>query len=279
MSVFSTTRIGFLGSGNMAEAILRGILKQPWCVAGNLYITDARPERTAQLAADLAVVPVSTNAELVSNCDVIVLAIKPQTCAAVLEEIRSSFTGGKVLLSILAGTTLATLERGLLHPNNMQPRVVRLMPNTPALILRGVSAYAPGQYGTEEDIAITEQIFQAIGLLVPVEEDQLDAVTGLTGSGPAYVFRMLEALIEAGIAEGLPRQHVPRMVLELVAGAAELALQSSDTPTVLREKVTSPNGTTAAGLAYLESQRFGDVIKGCVNAATQRSRELARGGK
>lgn len=267
--------IGFIGSGNMAEAILRGIINEPWCDPSSVFISDVRPERVQELCDELGVQGCENNVELVQKCGPIILAVKPQNIKPLLQEIKSSSRPDHVFISILAGITSHQIERGLMHPNNMGPRVVRVMPNTPALIKRGVTAWCLGANADEECGAITAQFFQNISLVEQVDEHLMDAVTGLTGSGPAYVFRFMEALIEAGIAQGLPKESVPRMVAELVAGSAELALQSDVTPGVLRERVTSPNGTTAAGLAFMNEHNFKEVIIGGVNAATERSKQLA----
>lgn len=268
--------IGFIGSGNMAEAILRSIIAEPWCSPESIYLADVRPERVEQLCGELGVQACASNVELVEKCTHIVLAVKPQNIRELMAEIKTATRQSHLFISILAGVTTSQLERGLLHLNNMGPRVVRVMPNTPALIKRGVTAWCKGANADEECGKITTQFFENISLVKQVEEHLMDAVTGLTGSGPAYVFRFMEALIEAGIAQGLPKESVPQMVAELVAGAAELAKQSGEPAGVLRERVTSPNGTTAAGLAFMNEHHLMDVISGGVAAATERSKELAR---
>ncbi len=260
----------------MAEAILRGILGELWCKPEGIFLADVRAERVQELCNELGVQAAQSNQDLVEKCDRIILAVKPQNIKELVAEIKSFTRHNHLFISILAGVTTRQLERGLMHPNNMAPRVVRVMPNTPALIKRGVTAWAKGTNADEECGEITKQFFENISLVQEVDELAMDAVTGLTGSGPAYVFRFMEALIEAGIAQGLPKESVPKMVAELVAGAAELARQSGEDPGVLRERVTSPNGTTAAGLDYMNQHNLSAIVAGGVAAATERSKELAR---
>ncbi len=261
--------IGFLGGGNMAEALIRGLL------AGGVPTTDlavAEPlaERRAFLTERYGVRCVEDNTAIAASCDVIILAIKPQVAASVLRELEGAVSSGKLLISIMAGVKTATIEAAF--PEGT--RVVRVMPNTPALILEAASAIAAGANGTTEDISLTRRIFELVGKTWQVDEKLIDAVTGLSGSGPAYVLTFIEALADAGVKNGLPRDAALGLAAQTVFGTAKLLLETHDHPAVLRDKVTSPGGTTIAGLHALEQGGFRGTVINAVDAATARSKEL-----
>ena len=263
-------RIAFLGGGNMAEAIIKGILREE--SAAGLMVAEISAERRAWLAqAYPGVEVVENSAEAAAWGDVIILAVKPQQSAAVLTSIKSSVTPAKLIISIMAGVRSGSIEEAL----GSGTRVVRVMPNTPALIGAGASAICPGSGATAADLDIVDAIFARTGLVVRVDEKQMDAVTGLSGSGPAYVFTFIEALGDAGVKNGLPRDVSARLALQTVLGAARMLAETGEHPAQLREKVTSPGGTTIAGLHVLENGRFRGTIMDAVDAASQRSKELA----
>jgi pyrroline-5-carboxylate reductase len=205
----------------------------------------------------------------VADADVVVVAVKPGDVAASLQAAESSLRSETLVLSIAAGVKIATLEP--LVPGRP---VVRAMPNTPALVGLGASAIAPGRHAEEQHLDLAARLLGAVGIVVRVSETALDAVTGLSGSGPAYIFLVAEALIEAGVLEGLPRDVSERLVVQTLLGSATLLAQSDEGPEALRAAVTSPGGTTAAGLRELESARLRAAILDAVGAATRRSREL-----
>jgi pyrroline-5-carboxylate reductase len=268
----SVGKIGFVGGGNMAEAIIRGLLRGTFPATG---ITVAEPveERRLFLADRYGIAAVAENREVAGSCDVLVLAIKPQIVQHVLEGITSAFSGDKLLVSILAGISTRTLEKAF----SGNPRVIRAMPNTPALVGEGATALSSGRFATVDDLLTARHLFEAVGTVQVVSEGQMDAVTGLSGSGPAYVFTLIEALADGGVEEGLPRDTALALAVQTVLGAARLVRDGGEHPAVLRDRVCSPGGTTIAGMKALEEKGFRAALMAAVGQAACRSREL--GGK
>lgn len=262
-------RIGFVGGGNMAEAFVKGVLKGGGAAA-EILLSDPSPLRRTFMAEHYGVSVTEENLDVVRACDVVVLAIKPQIVGTVVPALASSFTAEKLLVSILAGVATTTLE-GLLGGS---PRVLRAMPNTPALVGEGATGLCRGQFATPEDLDIAQQLFATFGMVRPVSEEQLDAVTGLSGSGPAYVFTFIEALADGGVQEGLPRDTALALAIQTVLGAALLLKESGEHPAVLRDKVCSPAGTTIAAVRALEEKGVRAALMAAVSSATRRSREL-----
>jgi pyrroline-5-carboxylate reductase len=256
----------------MSGALVRGILGARVCAAADVIVSDVVPAAVEALVRETGVCAGATNAAVVAASETVVLCVKPQDA---LEVLRSSAAGlrGRLLVSIAAGLSLAQLEEAV----GAGVRVVRVMPNTPALILRGASAYALGAEATEADAQSVERLFGAVGVVARVRESLLDAVTGLSGSGPAYAYLMVEALADGGVLMGLPRDLALRLAAQTLAGAAEMVLQTGQHPGPLRDAVTSPGGTTIAGLEALENGGLRAALIGAVRAATERSRELGRG--
>jgi len=253
----------------MGSALLGGLLDAQWCSTDEVVVIEPLAGRRDELAAHydgLVVV-----AEPVDGVADAVIATKPEVVAAACGALAGA--GVKRVLSIAAGVATATIEQALGGP----VVVVRAMPNTPALLGAGASAVAVGASGGDDDLAWAEEVLGAVGVVVRTTESQLDAVTGLSGSGPAYVFLLAEALIEAGVLNGLTRPDATTLALHTVGGAARLLLESTDGPEVLRAGVTSPGGTTAAGLRVLEHAGFRAAVLDAVTAATERSRELSAG--
>lgn len=261
--------VGTIGGGNMAEAILRGLLRAGHDPA-RLCASDPVPERREHLARELGIRTTDSNPQVASEAEVVVLAVKPQQLEAALGGLPAH---GPLYLSIAAGTPAQKI-RGWL---GARARVVRAMPNTPALIGAGISAIASD--GAEaEDLDRAEAVLRAVGEVVRVPEALLDAVTGLSGSGPAYVYLFIEALCEAGVRQGLPDDVAHELAVHTVVGAASMVRDTGEPPALLRERVTSPGGTTVAGLAALEQAGLRDALLEAVAAATARSKELAGGG-
>lgn len=265
--------IGFVGAGNMAEALIGGAIARGIATPGQILISDVRLERLGELSKRFGVKIAASNAELIQSCATVVFAVKPQNISELCRELGGEVPREPLYITILAGTSTARLD--LLLGGGR--RVVRVMPNTPALIGRGASGYAAGAHATAADLAATRTLFEAVGIAVEVPEEKLDLVTGLTGSGPAYVFLLIESLIEAGIEGGLSPEDSARMVKQMVDGAARLAIDSPKSPAELRQAVTSPKGTTAAGLEVLFDGDFPGLVRRCVARATERSKELGRG--
>lgn len=259
--------VGTLGAGNMAEAILGGLLRAGSKPA-QLMASDPDAARREHVARALGVRTSADNAEVVRQSELVVIAVKPQQLEAALRDLPRD--ARPLYLSIVAGATLATLRR-LLGPD---ARIARSMPNTPALISAGISALAPAPGLAADDAARAEAVLAAVGRVVRVPESLLDAVTGLSGSGPAYAYLFIEALADAGVREGLPPAVARELALETVLGAARLARESGEHPALLRERVTSAGGTTIAGIAALEAAGFRSALFAAVRAATARSREL-----
>ena len=261
--------IGFIGGGNMAEALIKG-LQAGGFPTTDLMVAEPAGERRAFLADRYGVSTTAENGAVAAGSDIIVLAVKPQTAPSVLAEVGNGISPAKLLISIMAGVRTAAIEAAC--PDGT--RVVRVMPNTPALIMDAASAIAAGSSATGEDISLTRRIFELVGKGWLVDEKLMDAVTGLSGSGPAYVLTFIEALSDAGVKNGLPRDVALGLAAQTVFGTARLLLETRDHPALLREKVTSPGGTTIAGLHILEREGFRGTVINAVDAATSRSREL-----
>lgn len=257
----------------MAEALVRGVLQAGLMAAEQIVVVDPSLERRQLLAERYGVV-VAEDASLVwAQCRVVILAVKPQIIAGMLQGSLGEITAEHLLISIAAGIPLAFLE-GILAATGC--RLIRVMPNTPALVLKGASALSPGRGVSAGDMALASSIFAAVGTSVVLEEAYLDAVTGLSGSGPAYVFTFLEALTDAGVKVGLARSVAQDLVLQTVLGSVLLAMETGEHPAELKAMVTSPGGTTIAGLHELEKGAFRAVIMNAVESAVNRSRELGR---
>ncbi len=266
-------KIGFIGSGKMATALVQGVIKSGVCSAAEITVSDAIPSVAASLAASSGATAVASNAELAARAEVVVLAVKPQDAIAALEALpkREASECG-LLLSIVAGLTIARLEQAAAG----KFRVIRAMPNTPALILQGASGFATGPGTTAEDADIAKRVFGSVGVAVQVKESLLDAVTGLSGSGPAYIYTIIEALADGGVLMGLPRELALQLSAQTVAGAAGMVLQTGTHPATLRDQVTSPGGTTIAGLEQLEAKGLRTALISAVRAATARAKELGQ---
>ncbi len=260
-------RLVIAGGGKMGEALLAGLLAASWADPSEIAVSEPVAERRVELEARFPGVAVS-DAPLAA--DGAIVAVKPAYVAEAAAALAAAGCGR--VLSIAAGVPTSTIEAAL--PAGTP--VVRAMPNTPALVGAGASAIAPGSAATDDDVAWAESILSAVGIVVRVPEDQLDAVTGLSGSGPAYVFLVAEAMIAAGEAVGLPHDVAVRLATQTVFGAGRLLAESGDSPEQLRAAVSSPNGTTVAGLAVLDELGVRDAFTAAVRRATERSRELGK---
>lgn len=265
-------KIAFLGAGNMARALLRGCLERGRLASGQLAATDVSQETVARLGTELGILTFSSNASAAEWADVVVLAVKPQVLPSVLTDIEPVMSGDKLLVSIAAGVSCAQIAGAFAST----PRVVRAMPNTPALVGEGATAIAAGTAATADDLAEVEALFKSVGTVVRVAEALLDAVTGLSGSGPAYAFIAIEALSDAGVRAGLPRDVATTLSAQTLLGAAKLVLESGEHPGRLKDMVTSPAGTTIAGVAALERAGYRSALHAAVEAAVARSKELGK---
>lgn len=263
--------LGLIGAGRMATALARGLVRAELFGPSSIVASD--PSAVARAAFE-RVVPgariLDDNRSVAAQADVVMLAVKPQQMSNVLADIRDAIRGEALVVSIAAGVTLTRLAAGL----PAKQRIIRVMPNTPCLVGQGASAFSLGAHATEEDGRLVAQLLFAVGAAYEVPESQLDAVTGLSGSGPAFVYTMIEQLTAGGISVGLPATLAGELAVRTVAGAAEMVLASGESPAVLRDRVTSPGGTTLAGLKALEEAGFGSAVIAAVEAATSRSTEL-----
>lgn len=264
-------KIGFIGGGNMAEALIKGLISGG-VPARDLLVAEPLSSRRLFLQERLSVSVTTDNDVVVGECDAVLLCIKPQLAQQVLTELGKAVRFDQLLISIVAGMKTAAIEEIL----GGSPRVVRVMPNTPALVMEAASALCGGAHATSEDLSLARHILEMVGKCWMVEEKLLDAVTGLSGSGPAYVLTFIEALSDAGVKNGLSREVATGLAAQTVFGTAKLLLETHEHPAVLRDKVTSPGGTTIAGLSALEKEGFRSAVIGGVDTATSRSQELGR---
>lgn len=263
--------IGFIGGGRMAEALIHGICSSKLMKPEAIFVADPNSQRRDFLKSEFKVNVYAEAMPVVEQCDMLVLAVKPQIMAVVLEGLQKSVKASHLLVSIAAGISLSYIDE---HLAGAPCRLVRVMPNTPALVREGAAAISAGKGASEADIAQVKSLFEAVGKTVILAETYLDAVTGLSGSGPAYVFSFIEGLIDAGLKVGLPRHEAQVLVLQTVLGSVKLAMETGQHPAELRAMVTSPGGTTIAGLHELARAGFQGILMDAVEAATDRSREL-----
>lgn len=269
-------KLGFIGGGNMAEAMIKGLISASFIEAKNILVSDVVASRLDHLHSEYKVKVTADNRELVEKSDVLILAVKPQLVKHILDGIRDVMDPKKLLVSIAAGVPIATMVEVLRAGQDKNYCVVRTMPNTPALVQEGVTAIASGAHVSKTDVKVAHRLFEAIGRTVDVEEVHLDAVTGLSGSGPAYIFMIIEALSDAGVKMGLSREVANILTIQTVLGSAKLARESGKHPGELKDMVTSPGGTTISGLHTLEQGGLRTTLMNAVEMATKRSRELGR---
>jgi pyrroline-5-carboxylate reductase len=261
--------IGFVGTGNMGEALIRGLLKAGVAEPSQVVGSDPRSDRAAELVEKYGIRMTAANLEVARQADILILAVKPQVMERVLEEIGPEIHAHALVISIAAGIPLSAIETRL-----PQARVIRTMPNTPALVGAGATAIAVGGHATAADLEAAKRIFDSVGMTVTLDEAQMDAVTGLSGSGPAYVFLVIEALADAGVKVGLSRHHAQALAAQTLLGSAKLLIETEEHPGRLKDMVTSPGGTAIAGLHTLEAGGLRTTLMDAVEAAAKRSAEL-----
>lgn len=264
--------LAFLGGGNMGEAMLKGLLNARFAEPQQLLVADINRQRVEYLERTYGVRGAVTNREAVAEADVIILAVKPQNLPELLQDIREELDPTKLVISIAAGVPLRTIEEIV----KKELRLIRTMPNTPALVQEAATALARGAFASEEDLKLAEQIFASVGKTIVIEENLMDAVTGLSGSGPAYVFLFIEAMADSGVKMGLTRQASLLLSAQTVLGAARLLLETNEHPGRLKDMVCSPGGTAIVGLHTLEQGGLRTTIINAVEAATKRSIELGQ---
>ena len=265
-------KIGFIGAGNMATALIKGLVQSADFGREQLLASDKDEGALRNIFDQYGLQCYSSNAQLVAASSAVVLSVKPQIIREVLQEVKSSIREDHLIISIAAGIPLKMIKSVIARDIPL----IRVMPNTPALVQEGVSALAGCPRVTHEQMTLAKQIFGAVGDTVDVEETMMDAVTALSGSGPGYVFKMMECMVDGGVAVGLERDTSIRLVVQTFLGASYLARESEDSLSRLREMVTSPGGTTAAGLAIFDSLGLGEIVQKAIEAATRRSLELGK---
>ncbi len=273
--------VGFIGAGNMAEVIIKGLIDSGTVSAGRIHASDKYPARLLHIAETYKIEIHNKNFEVVKNSDIVFLSVKPNDIESCVKALAADFSRSDetVVISIAAGITTEKILLWLREADAKDlPPVVRAMPNTPALVGEGMVALAPGETAGPDDVALAEALFKTVGSVVSfTDETHMNAVTGLSGSGPAYVFLFMEAMTEAGVRLGMDKETSKELALQTTIGAARLAKESEFDLSKLREMVTSPGGTTMEGLKTLEKGGFYDIVIGAVNAAAKRAGELAAG--
>ncbi len=264
-------KVAFVGGGQMAEALIGGMLAVKLCTPDHIRVSDPIAERLDVLKKKYGVQTGRSNREIAAWGDIVVLAVKPQVLDGVLKEVGAELAKALVV-SIVAGVPISRITDAC----GREARVIRAMPNTPAMVQQGMTALAIGAGAQEKDVASVRSIFESVGKVVPVEERLMDAVTGLSGSGPAYVFLAIEALADGGVKMGVPRAIAEMLAAQTVLGAAQMVLETGQHPARLKDQVASPGGTTIAGLHRLEQGGLRATLIDAVEAATKRSQELGR---
>ena len=266
-------KIGFLGAGKMATALAKGLVNAKLVKANQLVAADPFDVARKHFATTTGAKTVAANLDVAKTANVLILATKPDQVATALAEISGAFTKNHLLISIAAGITLPKLEAAL-PPG---ARVIRVMPNTPALVGAGASGFALGKNATAADGELAKKLLSAVGLALQVKESLLDAVTGLSGSGPAYVYQFIEALSDGGVASGLPRDIATKLAAQTVLGGAKMVLETGLHPGALKDQVASPGGTTIEGIHELEKGKLRATVMSAVRAATEKSKKLGQG--
>ena len=265
-------QIGFIGAGNMAEALIRGLLQPVGVVAPEyIFTSDISQERLNFLDKKYGINTFQDNTEVVKAAEVLVLAVKPQVIQKVLQQISPYVDENKLIISIAAGVKIDNIQK-ILKP----ARILRTMPNIAALVHAAMTALSPGKHATEDDIQLAGEIFNAVGETVVVEEKLMDAVTGLSGSGPSYIFHMINALADAGVKVGFSRDIALKLAVQTMYGSAKMVIETGEHPMKLRDMVTSPGGTSINGVYELERGGLTATLMNAVEAATRRSEELGK---
>lgn len=263
----------FLGAGNMARALIGGLVRGGDVAPGSVRAARRTASLLDELAADFPGIVTTTDARrAVEGATVVVLAVKPQGFADVMNEVKDAIPADALVVSILAGVTTRQIEDAV----GRDVAVVRSMPNTPALVDEGATAVCAGRHATPDHLALAREIFRAVGKVEEVPESLMDAVTGLSGSGPAYIYMVVEALTDGGVKQGIPRPIAARLAAQTVLGAAKLVIETGKHPAILRDEVTTPGGTAIAAVADLEAHGLRTMLINAVGTATARSQELAR---
>ena len=264
--------IGLIGAGNMGSALIAGIVEGKKFEADHLVVSDIKRDRADYLAQRYHVRRADSNQILIKDCGTIILAVKPKEIKPLLKDVKNEIRDDHLIISIAAGVPITTIS----HILRRDLSIIRVMPNTPAMVRMGITAISPGPFAKAKDIDMAVKIFSQVGETVIIDEGLMDAVTALSGSGPGYIFLIMEALVDAGISLGLKKEIALSLAIQTTLGTAQLARESKDSLAELRDNVTSPGGTTAKGLAVMSKRGLTDIIIEAVEAAWRRSKELSR---
>ena len=265
--------LGFIGGGAMAEAILGGVVNSNLLSPDSIVVSDPNSSRLSYLVDTWEIKGVSSNEKVAAEANIIILAVKPPYVKSVLQEIKEELREGQLIISIAAGVSLEVME----EVTSLKKAIaVRVMPNTPCLIGQGASAISLGELASEAHGFLVEEIFKAVGIAVVVPETLMDCVTGLSGSGPAYVYIMLEAMIDGAVKMGLPRDIATKLDAQTMVGGAQMVLETAEQPMKLKDQVTTPGGTTIEGIFALENGNIRATLMKAVEAATNKSKEMAK---
>lgn len=264
--------IAVVGAGHMAGALIGGMIRSKLVPAKSIIATRRSPEALAELQKKWGVRTSSDNKKAVADADIVILAVKPQMAKAVMAQLAGAIRKDQLVISVMAGITTAAIAKAL----RAECPIVRAMPNTPCLVDAGATAIATGAHAGEKDLVRAEAVFQSVGLCVTLPESALDAVTGLSGSGPVYIYMVIEAMIDGGVKMGIPRAVAAKLAAQTVYGAAKLVIETGKHPAVLKDEVTTPGGTAITAIHVLESKGLRSVLIDGVEAATKRSQELSR---
>jgi pyrroline-5-carboxylate reductase len=263
-------KIGIIGTGNMGEALISGLVYSRSSVPENIICSDIRKDKLKLVKEEYGVATTKNNLDVVKASEIVIYAIKPQIIASILRETADCLDMSKIIISIAAGVPLAAIESCL----NKDLRLIRVMPNIATFVKEGAAAIAPGKHALKNDLKVSQAIFNSVGRSVIIEESLMDAITGLSGSGPAYIFLIVDALADAGVKVGLSREDALFLSSQTVLGAAKLLMDTNEHPGRLKDKVTSPGGTAIAGLHTLEEGGLRTTLINAVEAATKRAHEL-----
>ena len=263
-------KIGIIGTGNMGESLINGLLYARSSAPKNIICSDIRKDKLKWVSDTYGVVTTTSNTDVVKASEIVIYAVKPQIMAPTLRETAAYLDMSKVIISIAAGVPLAAIESCL----NKDLRLIRVMPNIAASVKEGAAAIAPGKHASKGDLKVAKAIFDSVGKSIIIEEEFMDAITGLSGNGPAYIFLIVDALADAGVKMGLSREDALLLSAQSVLGAAKLLLETNEHPGRLKDKVTSPGGTAIAALHTIEAGGLRTTLINAVEAGTKRSREL-----
>jgi pyrroline-5-carboxylate reductase len=266
--------IGVIGAGQMGTALVKGILRASVASPGEIIVADPFADARDRIAADTGVQVTTDSSKAFSDRELVIIAVKPQVIAGVLPGLAGSLADGVTLLSIVAGVSTERIEQLVTGDSEFDAHVVRAMPNTPALVGEGMSAICPGTHATDDDMSRAETVLSAVGKVVRVSESQINAVNGVSGSGPGYIYMVIEALADGGVKMGLPKPLALELATQTVLGTAKMVIETGEHPTVLRDKVTSPGGTTIAAIHVLEEGALRATLMSAVEAAALRAEEL-----